>query len=340
MNDTPGKITKAGRSLNDSEIRKRFAGVRVLLADQDPRSAWLVRGILFSFGFRTIDHVGNGEDALHRLATLPFDLIITEFSMGKVDGLAMVKAIRAAKDGERIRRDIPIIMLTGRADADTIHAARDAGITEFVAKPFSAKTISERIILVIDKPRVFVDAPGFAGPCRRRKRSVATKIGSERRTDNNAKATISPANKELRKHLGKVSARDILNEMLVTQAQADLQGAEGVFIEWAREDIAKLEAAFLTLQDDHTNEYAAQHLFESAYHIKSQAGVFGFDLGTEVASLLMNYLREHPHPSADDMLIIRKHIDVIAMIFNQTIKDSNIGNDLLASLRKLIVKLG
>ena len=337
--------------MSDADKRRLFARVRVLLADHDVRTANLVQGILFSFGFRDIDSVNSGSDVLRRLSSQHYDLIITEYSMAEVDGITLVKAIRSAKDNQRIRRDIPIIMLTARAEMDNIQAARDAGISEFIAKPFSAKTISERIVVVIDNPRAFVDAPGFAGPCRRR-RGNAPPGTKEKRAASTAKTAdvgvsggspiISPPNYYIREQLGDVSARDILNEMVIAEAQAQLVSAEDDFIEWARDDIAKLEVAFKTLEADPGSVFAAADLYQSAYRIQSRAGIFGYDLGTEVATLMVNYLTSHPRVNDNDLLIIRKHIDVVTVIFNQGIKatGNKIGNDLMGSLRKLISKLG
>ncbi len=337
--------------MTDGDKRDLFARVRVLLADHDSRTGNLVQGILFSFGFRDIDCVNSGSDVLRRLATRNYDLIITEYSMAEIDGITLVKAIRSAKDNKRIPRDIPIIMLTARAEMDHIQAARDAGISEFVAKPFSAKTISDRIVMVIDNPRSFVDAPGFAGPCRRR-RGVPPPGVQERRGARAAKpsvaqaareaAMLSPPNFVLRDQLGEVSARDILTEMVVAEAQAKLLMAESEFVEWAREDISKLEIAFKTLVDDMGNVFALADLHQCAYRIQSRAGIFGYHLGTEVASLLENYLTAHPRINDNDLLIIRKHIDVVTVIFNQGMKDSGnrIGQELMGSLKKLIAKLG
>ncbi len=344
-------LSKPIDRLTDADKRKRFENVRVLLADHDMRTATLVQGILFSFGFRDINCVTSGHDVLRQLATKPFDLIITEYSMAEVDGITMVRAIRTAKDGKRIRRDIPIIMLTARAEMENIQAARDAGINEFIVKPFSAKTISDRIITVIDNPRSFVDAPGFSGPCRRRKGAAPPGVADRRVPRGKKPATaatgketpvISPPNYAIREQLGDVSARDILTEMVIAEAQAQLLASENDFISWARDDIAKLEIAFKTLEQDPGNLFAAADLHQSAYRIQSRAGIFGYDMGTEVATLLVNYLTNHPRVTDNDLLIIRKHIDVVTVIFNQGVKTSGsqIGEELMGSLKKLIAKLG
>jgi hypothetical protein len=83
-------------------------------------------------------------------------------------------------------------------------------------------------------------------------------------------------------------------------------------------------------------------LLDIAYMIKSHAGMFGYDLGTEVAGLLAHFLNQHAVLKTSDLLIVRKHIDTINVIFHQKIKDKGhaAGAVLIDSLRMLIDKLG
>jgi FixJ family two-component response regulator len=72
-------------------------------------------------------------------------------------------------------------MMTGHADKMRVTAARDAGVTEFVAKPITAKAILDRTNAVIFKPRQFVKAAEYLGPCRRRAGARAVYNGPFRR---------------------------------------------------------------------------------------------------------------------------------------------------------------
>lgn len=331
----------------------KLARVRVLIAERDQRTASLVNRILFSFGFRNIACASSGKDALRMLRSQHFDLIITEQEMSPIDGLELVRAIRAAKDDRRIRRDIPIVMMTARTELDVVRAARDAGISEFIAKPFSAKTVSERIIQIIDNPRSFVETPVYIGPDRRRRMAPGPE-GERRRfrlfeemlevvdAKPVTKPRILPPNYSIRRQISPAIAAEIINEMAVAEAQFQIRRAESEFLEWARDDIEALERAFLTLADAPFDGVALQALEGRAYAIKSQAGIFGYELGTEVGGMLVDYLRAHGMPSGDDLLVIRKHIDTISIIFQDKIKDGyqEIGRDLLTSLQKLIAKLG
>lgn len=338
-----------GAQAGDMDLRDRLAALNVMVADRDHRTAALVQGLLFSFGFRHMDVTTNGESALALLKSRPYDILITEWNMMPMDGVSLVKAIRRAKRDERIPKEIPIIMLTARADMQSVEVARDAGISEFVAKPFSAKTISNRIIRIIDNPRSFVESPDFVGPCRRRRQDMS--VGpKERRTG--TKGKVTPADAKLRKQLGEIDAASILDDLAVAEAQANLLKAEHDFIDWARDDIVRLEKAFNAIKVRPSNQKAMEDLVDAAYAIRSQAGIFGYKLGGEVATMLAEYLtawrtRKNggdlaPIFSTDNLLVISKHIDTIGVIFRQRIKESGhgIAMDMVHSLKQLTSKLG
>ena len=318
------------------EKRDRLGEVRVLLADRDSRTATLVQRILFSFGFRKIDLVINGEDALENLRRKPYDLIITEWNMTPTDGVLLVKAIRQARDDKRIRRDIPIIMLTAQAEMDNVKVARDAGITEFIVKPFTAKTISQRIILVIDNPRAFIDIGDYVGPCRRRREALPEGV-SERR---GKRVEAMPPDENLRKQLAPLA--ELLTDDVVAAAQIELLKSEAEFVEWAKDDIAQLESAYAQLKAQPGNKGAHKALLDAAYSIKSQAGIFGYDLGTGIGSMLVQYLTAHAEIRDEKLTVVRKHIDAIVVIFTQKIKETgrDIGQELINSLRALTKKIG
>jgi CheY-like chemotaxis protein len=354
----------SGPKFSENDKRTRFSKTRVLVADRDLRIADVVRKVLFNFGFRHADMVDTGEKALEALDSNTYDLLITEWNMSPVDGITMIKAIRRAKKAKRLRRDIPIIMLTGKAEKDDVQEARDSGITEFLVKPFNAKILSDRIIKVIDYPRVFVDAPVYAGPCRRR-RDPAPPGGAERRKPPSARkrsesknsehmstdsgsdllglVAFLPPNTEIKYQIGPdVSAKEILNEEVVEQGQKVIQEAANQYVEWARDDIAKLEEAYKELIKRPSDPTAHHLLLSSAYAIKTQAGTFGYDLGGVVGKLLVDYLTTNVVVDENRLTVIRKHIDAISVIFNQKVKETGreIAEDLVRSLRQLISKMG
>ncbi len=145
----------------------RLAQIGVLIADSDRRIALVVRNVLESLGFYIIHLAANGEQALEKLKNEKVDMIITDWQMSPGDGISLVKYLRT--DENSPNRFIPIIMLTGNADRHHVEEARDVGVTEFVVKPFSARTLCDRIVLLIDNPRSFIMSGQFTGPDRRRR---------------------------------------------------------------------------------------------------------------------------------------------------------------------------
>ena len=94
------------------------------------------------------------------------------------DGLELVQMIR--QPGGNANPYVPIIMLTGHSEKHRVVRARDAGITEFLAKPISAKGLYQRILNVVANPRPFIKTKTYFGPDRRRNPNSAY-IGPERR---------------------------------------------------------------------------------------------------------------------------------------------------------------
>jgi CheY-like chemotaxis protein len=160
------------------EMASRLSQIGVLIADDDRRISLIVRKVLESLGFNNIYVTRDGTQALQMIRSEKIDMIITDWQMSPMDGISLVKYLRTMDDSPN--RFIPIIMLTGNADRNQVEFARDVGVTEFVVKPFSAKTLCDRIVMLIDNPRSFVMSKTFVGPDRRR-RSAPPPDGAEKR---------------------------------------------------------------------------------------------------------------------------------------------------------------
>ena len=93
-------------------------------------------------------------------------------------GLAFTRLVRTGKDSPN--PFVPIIMMTAYSEKHRVVEARDAGITEFIVKPLSAKTLMARVTAAIEHPRPFVRCSRYLGPDRRRRRTSDYK-GPDRR---------------------------------------------------------------------------------------------------------------------------------------------------------------
>jgi CheY-like chemotaxis protein len=155
-----------------------LARVRVLIADDNAPMRLLIRTALHALGCQAVLEASDGLAALEFARTSGPDLALIDYVMPGMDGIEFTKAIRDTTSSPN--PFLPIILLTGHANAESVRRARDSGVTEILAKPFTTKGLFDRIAAVVDRPRPFVRTRSYFGPCRRR-RSGATYQGPERR---------------------------------------------------------------------------------------------------------------------------------------------------------------
>lgn len=103
---------------------------------------------------------------------------LPEFDTLQLSGIEFVHRLRSAKSSPT--PFIPVLMLMDHARVSEITKARDAGVNEIVLKPLEAKNFCERIIAMVDAPRLYVTASTYHGPCRRLKAGISP-TGAERR---------------------------------------------------------------------------------------------------------------------------------------------------------------
>ncbi len=160
----------------------RFQGYRldlasVVLVDDNPHMLRLIAMILRGLSIRRVAQYTNAPDALAFMREQSADLVITDHHMDILSGIEFARLLRYDEDSPD--RFVPILMVTGYGDVETVKEARDAGINEFLVKPISAKALYLRLLEVINKPRPFIHSPSFFGPDRRRQ--VLPFEGHERR---------------------------------------------------------------------------------------------------------------------------------------------------------------
>ena len=137
----------------------------VLVVDDNRLMRNLVRTVLFAFGVQNVEEAGDGAGALKALEKFPADIVITDWMMQPLDGLDLTRVIRTADDSPN--PFVPIVMLTGHTEIMRVEEARDAGVTEFLAKPVSSSTLYKRLCKLVEQPRRFIRTRAFTGPDRR-----------------------------------------------------------------------------------------------------------------------------------------------------------------------------
>ncbi|MEQ1755869.1 MAG: response regulator [Micropepsaceae bacterium] len=137
----------------------------------------LVVASLNALGIRQVKVADHGGDAIEFLklqkhdpikaGVLSVDIIISNWQMSPVDGLILLRWVRRHADSPN--RFAPFIMLSGHSASNKVAEAREAGVTEFLAKPFSVTMLAKKIQTVIERPRQFVHTSTYFGPDRRRR---------------------------------------------------------------------------------------------------------------------------------------------------------------------------
>lgn len=154
---------------------------KVLIAEDDPIMLALLTDVLQKLGFGEIVTVADGRTAIKEVLKKDFDLILCDWLMPEIDGIEFTKTIRHLPHYEKCAT--PIIMVSGKAAEEDIRIARDSGVNEYLAKPFTIDMLCERVQSVVDHPRKYVLSDTYSGPDRRRRREPIPN-GVERRKGN------------------------------------------------------------------------------------------------------------------------------------------------------------
>jgi CheY-like chemotaxis protein len=147
-------------------VRIDFNRLRFLVIEDSAHMRRILRTLLNGFGAREVYEAEDGASGLEAFTHFMPDIVIADWVMPIFDGLELAQMIR--QPGANANPYVPIIMLTGHSDKNRVMIARDAGITEFLCKPISPKSLYERILNVVAKPRPFVKTKTYFGPDRRR----------------------------------------------------------------------------------------------------------------------------------------------------------------------------
>jgi CheY-like chemotaxis protein len=159
-------------------VRIDFNRLRFLVIDDNAHMRRILRTLLHGFGAREVHEAEDGATGLEAFTSFIPDIVITDWAMPIFDGLELTQMIR--QPGANSNPYVAIIMLTGHSEKKRVMAARDAGVTEFLAKPISAKGLYQRIVNVVANPRPFVKTRTYFGPDRRRNVNP-NYVGPERR---------------------------------------------------------------------------------------------------------------------------------------------------------------
>ena len=153
---------------------------KALIVDPTPASARLLGDLLRNISQGQVFTAQTNKRGLEIAAQIDPQIMFVELSGANVDGVDFARKVRR---GEMMCRQAPIIIVTATATAQSILAARDAGVHEFLRKPYTNKELVRRLEAVILRPRDWIEAVDYVGPDRRRFNSEDYTGPLKRRTD-------------------------------------------------------------------------------------------------------------------------------------------------------------
>lgn len=116
-----------------------------LVVDDAPSMRRLVVAVLRDMEIREIQEADNGQSALKRLAEHPIDFVITDWKMPVMDGLGLLKAMRA----DPRLKDTPVLVLTSAGAKETVIEALQNGANNFLVKPFTQALLEKKVAQIV-----------------------------------------------------------------------------------------------------------------------------------------------------------------------------------------------
>ena len=113
----------------------------ILVVDDYQTMVRIIRNLLKQVGFENVDDASNGEDALAKLRSKNYGLIISDWNMEPMTGFQLLQKVRE----DQKHANIPFIMVTAESKTDNVVAARNAGVSHYIVKPFNAGTLKAKI---------------------------------------------------------------------------------------------------------------------------------------------------------------------------------------------------
>ncbi|MHC5026101.1 MAG: response regulator [Planctomycetota bacterium] len=119
--------------------------MKVLVVDDSKTMRSIQRNILLQLGYAEVEEACDGQDAMSKVEAFKPDLILLDWNMPRMDGLAFLEAYRAGS------HETPVIMVTTEAERPRVIEAIKAGVNNYVVKPFTPEILSRRIEETIEK---------------------------------------------------------------------------------------------------------------------------------------------------------------------------------------------
>jgi len=323
----------------------------VLLVEDSPQLRALLVSVLTQLGIGALIRAKDGSEAIrlikqigHGSATpggTGIDLVLSDWIMDPIDGATLLRWIRRHKDSPD--RFLPFIMVSAHSDRDRVRAARNLGVNEFLAKPFSIASVFEHLNAVVQDRRRYVRTDGFFGPDRRRGRKGVTE---ERRifhtTDTDSMEKRIRFYKSPRSLRAKVGGGLQTDLATIAQIQEDLENWSDDFQNWTEEYIAKLNRRLNIAREREAagRRAAFNEINKISHELRGQGGIFGYPLVSAVANSLFELTKDTLDRSDDCLALIRDHIETLRVVLRDEIRGDGgtVGLEIIKAMRQANAK--
>ena len=119
--------------------------MKILVVDDYKTMVRIIRNLLKQLDFNNVDDASDGTEALRKLREGNFSMVISDWNMEPMTGLQLLKEVRS---DDRLK-DLPFIMVTAESKTENVIAAKEAGVSNYIVKPFNAATLKAKMVGVL-----------------------------------------------------------------------------------------------------------------------------------------------------------------------------------------------
>lgn len=117
----------------------------ILIVDDYKTMLRIIRNLLVQIGFGNVEEASDGATALAKLHERPFGLVISDWNMEPMSGIDLLREVRA----DAGLKSLPFIMVTAESKSDNVIVAKEAGVSNYIVKPFNAATLKQKLATVL-----------------------------------------------------------------------------------------------------------------------------------------------------------------------------------------------
>ena len=121
--------------------------MKILVVDDFSTMRRIVKNLLRQLGFENIDEAEDGAQAYSKLQNGDYGFVVSDWNMPNMDGLELLKKVRSDPE----LKDIPVLMVTAEAEKDKVITAIQAGVNNYVVKPFTGEILKEKMDKIFEK---------------------------------------------------------------------------------------------------------------------------------------------------------------------------------------------